>query len=83
MRSPTLGAADVLPVFHRSLGGKITWIDAMTRDEIEAAIARAPWEWSADQKGFAPWPSHAVRGEPVIPASLADTPRASAIWKRK
>jgi hypothetical protein len=72
-------AADMAEIYHRTLGGKVTYIDAMTRDEVEAAIAGAPFEWSTSPRGFAPWPPHAVRGTPVIPPSLADEPKA---WKR-
>jgi hypothetical protein len=68
-------------IYHRTASGRVTYIDAMTRDEIEAAISRCPWEWSAEPRGFAPWPATLVRGEPVTPPSLADAmPRASSIW---
>ena len=69
-------------IYHRSLGGRVTFTDAMTRDEVEAAIARAPWEWNTAPRGFAPWPPDRVRGEPFVPASLADTaePRGSSVW---
>jgi hypothetical protein len=63
----------VAEIYHRSAAGKVTFIDAMTRDEVEAATARAPWEWCETLRGFAPWPPDRVRGEPVIPPSLADT----------
>ena len=70
-------------IYHRTLGGKVTFIDAMTRDEVEAATARAPWEWSTSSRLFAPWPASRVRGVPVEPLSLADaSPRATSIWKR-
>jgi hypothetical protein len=70
-------------IYHKTLGGKVTWIE-MTRDEVAAAIARAPWEWSIELRGFAPWPASRVRGEPVTPPSLADTaqPSATPIWNR-
>jgi hypothetical protein len=68
-------------VYHRSRGGKVTWIDAMTRDEVAAAVERAPHEWSLSLRGFKPWPADRVRGEPVEPQSLADAmARASSIW---
>jgi hypothetical protein len=72
-------------VYYRSLGGRITFIDAMTRDEIEAAVARAPHEWSLSLRGFAKRPPELVRGTPVVPASLADTmgsTRTSSLWER-
>jgi hypothetical protein len=77
-------AADMTVVYHRTLGGKVTFIDAMTRDEIEAAVERAPWEWSAEPRGFAEWPVDRVRGEPVELRSLADDARpfANSLWKR-
>jgi hypothetical protein len=46
--------------------------------EFACAVAAAPWEWSANQV-FKPWPPTLRRGEPVIPPSLADEPKA---WKR-
>ncbi len=69
-------------IYHRSLGGRITFIDAMTRDEIEDAVKRAPWAWCETLRGFAPWPPDRVRGEPVYPPSLADTaqPRPPRVW---
>ena len=68
-------------IYHRSLGGKVTFIDAMTRDEIAAAVDRAPWEWNTAPRGFAPWPPTCIRGVAVEPPSLADTsPRASSVW---
>jgi hypothetical protein len=68
-------------VYHRSAAGKVTFIDAMTRADVEAATARAPWEWSTELRGFAPWPPDRVRGEPVEPPSLADAmPRPSKMW---
>ena len=69
-------------VYHRTLADKVTWIDAMTRAEIEAATARAPWEWSTSSRLFESWPASRVRGVPVIPPSLADTaqPRAPKMW---
>jgi hypothetical protein len=72
----------VAEVYHRSAAGKVTWIDAMTRGEIEEAIERAPWEWNTAPRGFAKWPADLVRGVPVIPPSLADTaqPRAPKMW---
>jgi hypothetical protein len=71
-------------IYHRTAGGKVTYIDAMTRDEIEAAIKRAPFEWSASPRGFAPWPPSLLRGDPVYPASLADEarPSQSKVWDR-
>jgi hypothetical protein len=36
----------VAEVYHRTAAGKVTWVDALTRDEVEAAVARAGWEWS-------------------------------------
>jgi hypothetical protein len=71
-------------VYHRTLGGRITFIDAMTRDEVEEAIARAPHEWSLSLRGFAPWPPALVRGEPVELPSLVDAmrPRASPARSR-
>ena len=67
--------------YHRSLAGKVTWIDAMTRAEVAAATARAPWEWSTSPRLFAPCPLSRVRGEPVYPPSLADTsPRSPKMW---
>jgi hypothetical protein len=73
----------MLPVFHRSLGGRVTSVELLPA-EFAAAVASCPWEWSADQKSFAPWPPELVRGNPVIPASLADEakPRSPSIWKR-
>jgi hypothetical protein len=70
--------------YHRSRGGKVTFIDAMTRDEVEEAIERAPWEWATSPRGFARLPADRVRGDPVEPPSLADTakPSADPIWKR-
>jgi hypothetical protein len=72
----------VAEVYHRTFGGRVTFLDAMTRDEIAAAIERAPWEWHTAPRGFAPWPADRVRGEPVYPPSLADTaqPRAPKMW---
>jgi hypothetical protein len=69
--------------YHRSLAGKVTWVE-MTRGEVEAAVKRAPWEWSTSSRLFAPWPPSRVRGVPVIPPSLADEakPIASSLWKR-
>jgi hypothetical protein len=65
--------------YHRSLAGKVTWIE-MTRDEVEAAVARRPWEWSTSPRDFAPWPAALVRGEPVEPPSLADAmPQRAAL----
>jgi hypothetical protein len=74
----------VAEIYHRTLGGRVTWIDAMTRAEIEEAVERAPYEWSLSLRGFAPWPADLVRGDPVVPASLADTvkPSASSLWER-
>jgi hypothetical protein len=74
----------VAEIYHRSRGGRVTMIDAMTRDEVEDAIERAPWEWHTSPRGFAPWPASRVRGVPVIPPSLADEakPIANSIWKR-
>jgi hypothetical protein len=71
-------------VFHRTLAGKVTWIDAMTRDEVAAAVERCPWEWSLSPRLFAPWPASRRRGDPVYPPSLADTtqPSANPIWNR-
>jgi hypothetical protein len=46
----------------------------MTRDEVETAVARAPWEWSTELKGFSPWPAARVRGEPVELPSTASWP---------
>jgi len=73
----------LLPVFHRSLGGRVTSVELLPA-EFACAVAAAPWEWAADQKSFAPWPPDRVRGEPVIPASLADEarPSASKVWNR-
>jgi hypothetical protein len=60
-------------IYHRTLGGKVTYIDAMTRDEIEEAIERAPWEWSADLKSFASWPAGRARGVAIdLPSTAAD-----------
>jgi hypothetical protein len=57
-----IAATAVAEVYHRSASGKVTWVDAMTRDEIEAAIKRAPHEWHTAPRGFAPWPQlHAVQ----------------------
>jgi hypothetical protein len=70
-------------IYRRTLGGKVTFIDAMTRDDVAFAVARAPWEWSTEPRGFAKWPADRVRGDPVEPPSLADTwPRngADSIW---
>jgi hypothetical protein len=68
-------------VYHRSAAGKVTWIDAMTRAEVEAAVKRAAWEWSTSPRGFAPWPPELVRGEPIEPPSLADAmPRSPKMW---
>jgi hypothetical protein len=68
-------------IYHRSVGGKVTFIDAMTHDEVADAIERAPWEWHSAPRGFAPWPADRVRGVPVIPPSLADRmPRGSSVW---
>jgi hypothetical protein len=72
-------------VYHRSAGGRVTWIGDLTRDEVAEVVGRAPWEWSLSLKGFAPWPAGRVRGEPVTPASLADTmgsTRSSSLWER-
>jgi hypothetical protein len=49
--------------YHRSRGGKVTFIDAMTRDEVEEAVERAPWEWATSPRGFAPWPAGRVRAQ--------------------
>jgi hypothetical protein len=70
-------------IYHRTLGGRVTWVE-MTRDEVEEAIARAPWEWAASPRSFAKWPADRIRGVPVIPASLADTaaPAQGSIWER-
>jgi hypothetical protein len=68
-------------VYHKTLAGRVTYIDAMTRDDVAFAIARAPWEWSAEPRGFAPWPASRDRGDPVELRSLADTTAAGA-WKR-
>jgi hypothetical protein len=57
--------------YHRSLTGKVVWLE-MTRPEVEAAIALAPWAWSTELHGFKPWPPELVRGNPVAVASLAD-----------
>jgi hypothetical protein len=65
----------VAEIYHRTTAGKVVWIDAMTRADVEEAVKRAPHEWSLSLRGFAPWPLHAVRGEPVSPASLADEPK--------
>jgi hypothetical protein len=43
------------------------------RADVEEAVKRAPHEWSLSLRGFAPWPPAQVRGDPVIPPSLADT----------
>jgi hypothetical protein len=73
----------VAEVYHRTFGGRVTFLDAMTRYEVEEAVRRAPHEWSLSLRGFAPWPPSLVRGEPVVPPSLADTmPRASSIVGR-
>jgi hypothetical protein len=71
-------------IYHRALGGRVTWVDAMTRADVAAAVARAPWEWALSPRGFAPWPASRVRGEPVYPASLADEakPSTSPVWDR-
>ena len=71
----------MLPVFHRTLGGRVTSVELLPA-EFAAAVASCPWEWAADQKSFAPWPAELVRGNPVTPPSLADTaqPRASKVW---
>jgi hypothetical protein len=72
----------VAEVYHKTLGGRVTWTE-LTRDEVAFAIARAPWEWSTEPRGFAKWPADRVRGDPVEPPSLADTwPRngADSIW---
>lgn len=67
--------------YHRTAAGKVTWIDAMTRDEIATAVDRAPWEWNTAPRGFAPWPPSLVRGVPVTPPSLADAmPRSPKMW---
>jgi hypothetical protein len=70
-------------VYHRALGGRVTWIE-MTRSEVAAAVAQAPWEWAIEIRGFAPWPASRVSGEPVYPASLADEakPSTSPVWDR-
>jgi hypothetical protein len=68
-RSPIQSASDVAEVYHRTFGGRVTFIDAMTRAEIEEAIERAPWEWHTAPRGFASWPAGRVRGVPVIPLS--------------
>jgi hypothetical protein len=52
----------VAEVYHRTRGGKVTFIDAMTRDEIEEAIERAPWEWHTAPRGFGKRPASRVRG---------------------
>ena len=73
----------MLPVYHRSLGGRVVSVELLPA-EFACAVACAPWEWAADQKSFAPWPADRVRGEPVIPPSLADEarPRASSLWEQ-
>jgi hypothetical protein len=74
----------VAAVYHRALGGRVTFIDAMTRDEVAAAVERCPWEWAVELQGFAPWPASRARGDPFYPPSLADTakPSTTAIWNR-
>jgi hypothetical protein len=73
----------VAEVYHRTAAGKVTWVDALTRDEVEAAVARAGWEWSLSPRGFAPWPPTLLRGIPVTAPSLADTlPSRNKIWDR-
>lgn len=66
--------------FHKSLGGRITMLE-WTRDELEHALKRAPWEWSVSPRGFEPWPAARLRGVEVSLPSLADTTAAGA-WKR-
>jgi hypothetical protein len=74
----------VTEVYHRTAGGKVTYIDAMTRDEVEAAVKRAPHEWATSPRTFTKWPPTLLRGTPVIPASLADEarPSQSKVWDR-
>jgi hypothetical protein len=52
-------------LYHRSAGGKVTYIDALTLDEAAAAISRAPHEWSTSMRGFAAWPDGPIVGELV------------------
>jgi hypothetical protein len=68
-------------IYYRTAGGRVTYIDAMSRDDVANALARAPWMWSTEPRGFAPWPADRVRGEPVELRSAADTTAAGA-WKR-
>ena len=48
-------------IYHRTLAGKVMWIE-MTRDEVNAAVARCPWEWSLSPRSFASWPPSRRRG---------------------
>jgi hypothetical protein len=72
----------MLPVFHRSLGGRVTAVELLPA-EFACAVAACPWKWAADPKSFKPWPPTLVRGTPVVPASLADEPKlhSNSLWK--
>jgi hypothetical protein len=50
--------------YHKTIGGRVTWVE-MTRDEVEEAVKRAPHEWAASPRGFAPWPAEIDRVEVV------------------
>jgi hypothetical protein len=63
----------VAEIYHRTFGGRVTFLDAMTRAEVASAIERAPWEWHTAPRGFAKWPADRVRGVPIVPLSVADT----------
>jgi hypothetical protein len=67
-------------VYHRTLGARVTLIE-MSPNDVAFAIARAPWAWSTEPRGFAKWPVSCDRGDPVELRSLADTTAAGA-WKR-
>jgi hypothetical protein len=73
----------MLPIYHRSLGGRVTSVELLPA-EFACAVAAAPWEWAAYPKGFAAWPADRRRGEPVYPPSLANEakPIAPSIWDR-
>jgi hypothetical protein len=69
-------------IYHRTAGGRVTYIDCMTRDDVANAIARAGWEWSLEPRGFAKWPADRVRGEPVDIRSAADVEHSARTWDR-
>jgi hypothetical protein len=74
-------ARPMTAICYRTAGGRVTYIDAMSRADVANALARAPWMWAESPRGFAPWPATHVRGVEVELRSVADT-SASGAWKR-